>query len=192
MASLRSTSHRPSEAEISTQQLGGCLHIAASQSLPHSSAADQGAFYYQRLHYFNREAKFLAQGFEGSDIPLPAPAQGKVGANYKAAHLKIPLEIEDKLSSAECSNFSSESKRNNQINPQTFEKSGSLLESGQAGNLCFRRQHSPGINVKGYHAAEEIALGGSLSQLLYEMSMTQMNAIENPNSKQGFAIRGKG
>jgi hypothetical protein len=128
---------------------------------------------------------------EGSGIPLSSPAQGEIGANHQTAHLKILLEIEYKLSRAESSNFSSEGKRNNQINAQTFEKSGSLLDGGQAGQLCLGRQHGFGITVERYHATEEIALGSSLSQLPDEMSMAEMNPIENPYSKQGFAFRGK-
>ena len=74
----------------------------------------------RRLHHLYRETELLAQRLQDSGIPFPAPAQGEIGADHQTAHLEILLEIEDKLPSAECSNFSSKGNRNDQVNPQAF------------------------------------------------------------------------
>jgi hypothetical protein len=52
-------------------------------------------------------------------------------------------------------------------------------------------QHGFGITVERYHNAEEIARGSSLSQVRYQMSVSQVDTIENPNSKLGFPFRAK-
>jgi len=53
------------------------------------------------------------------------------------------------------------------------------------------RQNGFGITVEGYHAAEDIGRSSPLSQVRYQMSVSQVDTIENPNGKQGFPFKAK-